>query len=371
MPSLRIFDRKNKFLFFLYGKFVLIMKKYRKNKYFFRTFNTILSGFLTPNLDVNLIVNIIVLELKNLRKQHKIYIKFVRMLLLKFFIVFKYRHVLAGFIFSVKGRLILYNRETRRSVKLITRYGSISKANMRTRLCGYQANTSARYGAMYISLYFSLVNTHDNSIFFNPPSDTADLRNDINPRIHDIRRKNYQHTLFFDRNYNYKVSSNIINFFKLHLYNTNTANQNIFFYLYGQFFNSYTRLSFMHIKTSRGGIYKQPQLWKYVFFITPFIEMTKRRNLFFKKMYKNYFWFRGKVITQSSYILYKLVFYIRNLLRPLNQRLNRLHGASFIKNLFTYNKYNVHSVYKGILKFSRQFLNMHIVNFKKYYKKKK
>jgi hypothetical protein len=213
------------------------MKKYRKNKFFFRTLNTILSGFLAPVLDVNLIVNIITLELKNLRKQHKFYLRFINILLSKFFRAFQSKHNLTGFVFSVKGRLILYNRETRRSVKFITRVGMVYKANMQATLRSYQKETSARYGAMYVSLHFGLSSA---SIYTNLSS-LSYYSTQTTKNLTFVRDSKYD--LFFDFNYFDRIGENTIFNFRRHLHNNKTEMQNMFFYLIKQDFNSYTPIS--------------------------------------------------------------------------------------------------------------------------------
>jgi hypothetical protein len=221
------------------------MKRYKKNKYFFRTLNTILSGFLAPELDVNIIVNVITLELKNLRKQHKYYLKFVNALLLKFFKIFKYKHKLIGFLFSVKGRLILYNRETRRSVKFITRYGSIYKANMGVQLLGHQNKTGARYGAMYVSLYLSLYGMKQEQI---SNCNGYAAHNHAITAAKSVFMKNSKYDLFFDANYLKRTGKNTIFFFRQYLYNNKGENKNIFFYLLNQCFTGNIHISYSYVK---------------------------------------------------------------------------------------------------------------------------
>jgi hypothetical protein len=154
-----VFFKKSSTYIFSYYKYyiklVSKLKKYKRNRYFNRVFNVLFTGFNLKNLDFSLIIQAISIELKNLRKLHRRFVLFVCDSLREFYLLYKHLHTLSGMIFVVKGRLILKNRETRRSVKKVFRLGKLQKGNVNANSFSVSQIVSNRYGSINVELFYS------------------------------------------------------------------------------------------------------------------------------------------------------------------------------------------------------------------------
>jgi hypothetical protein len=157
--NLNIFFKKTSGYIFscykYYTKLGYKLKKYKNNRYFNRVFNVLFTGFNLRKLDFSLIIQSIAIELKNLRKLHKRFILFVCDALKEFYLLYKYLHTLSGMTFVIQGRLILNNRETRRSIKKVFRLGKLQKGNANANSFSISQIISNRYGAINVELFYS------------------------------------------------------------------------------------------------------------------------------------------------------------------------------------------------------------------------
>jgi len=140
------------------NQYSLLFRKlslYRFHNYCTRVFNVMYTAFSIKRLDIDLIGNAISYEIKNLRKQNALFIKFVSYVLNLLFDYFSDDLGIIGLAAIFKGRLTLYNRETRRTSKRSVRLGRIHKARLVNFVLYYTKETSGRFGSIHISLVFS------------------------------------------------------------------------------------------------------------------------------------------------------------------------------------------------------------------------
>lgn len=135
---------------YLYFKKSLMF--YQKNEYFNRLHKVFFILFLYKRIDVKLLVNAIAIELSKLRKGHSFFFKFLNNMLTLLINNQKTNHKIKGLSLTIKGRLILRNRQTPRKKKFILNIGKLNRMTLNSYIIQENCVSIGRLGSVNINL---------------------------------------------------------------------------------------------------------------------------------------------------------------------------------------------------------------------------
>lgn len=132
------------------------LKRFKKNKFYNRTFYPILSAFNFQEFDSHIAAKTIALELQILRKQHKKFLYFIKKFINICFKKWNETKLIQGIKIVITGRTTNYRRQIRRTQKKILTFG-IFKKNFLKIHAGHSIQISYnRYGVISVQLYYQM-----------------------------------------------------------------------------------------------------------------------------------------------------------------------------------------------------------------------
>ena len=155
-----------------YYFFVKVLKRFSKNKFFFRVLHVFYSSFVSKKVDIQILLNSVVSEVKNMRKQHNKFFSFIFFLFKLFYKIFHEKKSIINIKFRAKGRLIPFNREQQRATAKSLRLGKKTGSDSLFFTKSFSVNEPTRFGMVgfyievsYKSPLYSSFSYSNNKIF--------------------------------------------------------------------------------------------------------------------------------------------------------------------------------------------------------------
>lgn len=141
------------------GKYDSFIKAFghnsKKNRYFIRIVQPLFILFHHRTLDCKIIAGVIAKELGLLRKGHKQFLRIIKDIFSYLFT--QYKNKLEGLRLTIKGRLTLQNRQTRRKQKRIIAFGIIHNSKRRIHALQNSSLAYNRFGLINITFAYSFI----------------------------------------------------------------------------------------------------------------------------------------------------------------------------------------------------------------------
>lgn len=132
------------------------LRRFRKNKFYNRTFYPILSAFNFQEFDSHIAAKTIALELQILRKQHKKFLYFIKKFINICFTKWNKNKMIQGIKIIITGRTTNYRRQIRRTQKKIITFGKFKKNFLKVH-SGHSIQISYnRYGIISVQIYYQM-----------------------------------------------------------------------------------------------------------------------------------------------------------------------------------------------------------------------
>jgi len=150
------------------------LRRFRRNKFYNRTFYPILSAFTFKEFDSHIAAKAIALELQILRKQHKKFLYFIKKFINICFKKWNSKKYIQGIKIIVTGRTTNYRRQVRRTQKKIITFGNFKKNYLRTH-SGHNIQLSYnRYGIISVQVFYQMASNFAQKFYdrFTPDTPT-------------------------------------------------------------------------------------------------------------------------------------------------------------------------------------------------------